>query len=259
MKFAIVSKLSLVIAVVAVVGLTWPVNADHYFKQASHTDAVEMMGQVQPATDDTSSIWLSEGKSCMNAATGQSFIYVAETNMFYMIDHNKKTYAEMSADWSKMMDEMMGDATDEEKAQSAEMMKAMTEAMMGSMEITVTPTDESKEIKNWSTTKYIMEMSMPMGKTTSDMWMTKDIDIDYEAFKAVASGSMALMPGYEKVLEEMNKVEGITVYSVTEAQVMGTAVRSTMELLEHVEKDAPAGTYDIPEGYKKVDVTEMGQ
>ena len=104
-----------------------------------------------------------------------------------------------------------------------------------------------------------MDMTMPMGKTVTQMWVTDQIDVDFEAFKSVANSQMAMMPGYRKVLAETQKIKGIPVFSVTETQVMGSSVNSTTEILEFSEKDAPEGIFDVPEGYKKVDMMEMAQ
>ena len=239
----------------AVAVIAGPAAADHFIKQVVHSDAVEMMGQTQPASDDTTSVWVSEGKSCMIDAEGKSYIYHAADNMFYMVDPSKKTYSQMKADFSGAVDDAVG----EDNTEEAEKMKAMANQMMGSMKVTVTPTEETKTIGDWQATKYVMEISMPMGKTATEIWSTEDVEIDYEAFKSVANGSMAIMPGYDKILEEMQKIKGIPVYSVTEMSMMGATMKSTMEVIDLSDADAPAGTFDVPEGYKKVDMMQMGR
>ena len=74
-------------------------------------------------------------------------------------------------------------------------------------------------------------------------------------FQAVSSGMMARMPGFDKILEEMKQIKGIPVKSVATASIMGSEAVTTTELIEYAEKDAPDGIFDVPEGYKKV---EMG-
>lgn len=242
------------LAVVAVVVMTSPVKADFFFKQVVVTDPVKVMGQTQPGRADTSSIWISEGKACMMSGNN-SFLFFSDGDKLIMIDHSARTYSEMPLDVAELVEEV---AEGEEGAEEgAEMTKAMMEAMMGSVKITVTPTSETKKIGDWNTTKYIMNMTMPMGNTTSELWTTGDIEVDYDAFKSVANAGMMMMPGFDDILEEMKKIKGITVYSVTSADVMGSTVKSTMEMLEFFEKDAPAGTYDVPEGFKKVDLMDM--
>jgi hypothetical protein len=50
----------------------------------------------------------------------------------------------------------------------------------------------------------------------------------------------------------MKKIKGVVVYQVGKTKVMGADVASTTEVIECVNKDAPAGTYEVPAGYKKV-------
>jgi hypothetical protein len=64
---------------------------------------------------------------------------------------------------------------------------------------------------------------------------------------------LAAQPGFEKILDEMKKVKGVVVRNVTTATVMETAVKSTEELLEIAEKPAPAGIFDLPKDYKKIE------
>ena len=62
---------------------------------------------------------------------------------------------------------------------------------------------------------------------------------------------MPKTPGLDKMLEEMKKIKGLIVLSTGTTSMMGTDVKTTQELLEVSEKMAPAGTYNIPTGYKK--------
>jgi hypothetical protein len=64
---------------------------------------------------------------------------------------------------------------------------------------------------------------------------------------------MSMMPGYEEALEEMKKVKGLTVSSTSTTQMMGATVKSSTELLEYKEADAPKGTFEVPKGYKLVE------
>ncbi|MEW6413169.1 MAG: hypothetical protein AB1483_11985 [Candidatus Zixiibacteriota bacterium] len=249
--------LGTVVLTIVVFTAAAPVVADQYIKQVTITDPVSIMGQNQPGRSDTTVVWIGDTRSSMQSPGKQWVIYDATDNMLYFVDHNKKAYSEMSADIGKAMEEMMPSEEGEGADEEAEMMKGMAQAMMASMEVTVTPTDETKKIKDWDAKKYVVVMKMPMGTTTTDVWATDDIDLDFEMFQNAANGAMALMPGFEKMRQEMLKIHGVTVESVTEANMMGAVIRSTLEVLEWEQKDAPAGTYDIPADYEKVDPMEM--
>lgn len=247
-------SLVVTLAVAVAVTLITPVKADFFFKQVVITDPVTMMGQTQPGKTDTSSIWITEGKACMISGD-YSYLFFDDGDRLVMIDHANKTYTEMPLDMSELVEEA---AEGEEGAdEAAEMTKAMMQAMMGSVKITITPTDESKKVGGWNATKYIMDMSMPMGNSKTELWATKDIKVDFDAFKSVANAGMMMMPGFEDILKEYEKIDGIAVYSNTSTDVMGTTVKSSMEILEFLEKDAPAGTFDIPEAFDKIDLMDM--
>ena len=221
------------------------VLADSYFKQATHVDAFEMMGQKSPEKNDTSIVWLTEGKACCQIGNEASVIFDSQNGSLYMLDHEKKQYSMIPMD-------LFGGGNKGDASKNEEMAKMM-EAMGGSIEVTVTPTDETKKIGDWNTTKYIVNIKIAMMPSKQEIWTTEDIKIDYTMFNAVNNGMMAQMPGFEKILEEMKQVKGIAVKTVTRTSAMGGEIVTNMNLIEYAEKDAPDGVYDIPEGYKKVE------
>lgn len=245
--------------VVALLALSAPTAADTFIKQSAHTDAFAVMGQEQPAKDDTTITWLAEDKAYMLSGDNKAFILRADKGIMYFIDHAAQTYSEMPLEALGDVKKMAGIEDDEEAAQAAEMMQGLASGMMASMKVTVTPTDEEKKVGDWNTKKYVVEMKMPMGSLTSEIWASKDIKLDYDLFRTISNSFMAMMPGFQNTLKEMEKIEGVSVLSVTETNMMGARVKSTTELLECSEKEAPDGTFDLPEGYKKVDMHKMGQ
>jgi len=243
-----VTKLCTVLGtLICLLALAVPGQADTFIKQVNKTDAVEMMGQKQPAKSDTNTTWYSSDKACMIDAEGNTIIYRADKGVMYMIDHNKKSYAELPLTW-------LSDTVDkDENPEMSEQMKMMSGMMK--FNVTVTPTEESKKIKDWDATKYIVEIDMGMGKLKSDIWATPDLEIDVSAYMAMSNAVMSMFDGFDEGIKEMRKIEGMPVLSTSEVMMMGTAMKSSTELLEFAEKDAPDGIYDIPEGYEKTDMT----
>jgi hypothetical protein len=239
------------LAVLAGLVLSLPARADIYMKQKVHTDAMQVMGQSQPAKDSTMSIWLTDNKARMDQEAGTSSILLADQKILYMIDHNKKQYAEMPLDFDKMINEAAGD--DPNKAEAMAKMPSFMKNMMKGMSAKVTETNETKTIGAWHCRKYIIEMNLGMaGTTTSESWATEDLKLDYTKVFTAANAMMAAMPGFENIIQEMKKVKGVVVYQTSKSKVMGAEVGSTTELIEAGEKPAPGGTYDLPAGYKKV-------
>lgn len=239
-------------AVLAVFVLAAPTAADTFIKQTTFTDAYEVMGNKKPASYDTTETWLGKDMARMNAADNKSTILRADKNMIYMLDHTAKEYAEMPLDAFGDITKMADIDDDKEAAQMAEMMKSM----MGSIKVTVTPTEETKKVGEWDCTKYVLEMTMPMGGQQIDMWATEELEIDADMYRLLTSSFMSNMPGFQDMMTEMKKIKGLTVLSTAQVKMMGSEVNSSTEIIEFDKKDAPTGAYDIPEGYKKI---KMGQ
>ena len=234
-------------------------RADVYMKQKMHTGSFSMMGQTQPEKDEIMVFWLGANKARTDMETGKSSsIFLADKKLLYLIDHNKMQYSEMPLDFEKMFEEAAGPeaAEDPEKAEAMKkmpgFMKNMMKGVMGNMSAKVTETGETKKIGDWNCRKYIIEMDLGMGKSEAEAWATEDLKIDYGMAFTMANAMMAGQPGFEKIIQEMKKVKGVIVYQTATVKMMGAEVTSTTELLECTNTSAPAGTYDIPTGYKKV-------
>ena len=235
-------------------------QADIYMKQKTHTGAFKVMGQSQPEKDEIMVFWLGPNKVRTDMETAKtSSILMSDKKILVMIDHNKMQYAEMPLDFDKMFEEAPAaqGTEDPEKAEAMKkmpgFMKNMMKGVTGSMSAKVTDTGETKKIGNWNCRKYLIEMSMGMGgESKSETWATEDLKIDYTMAFTAANAMMASMPGFEKILQEMRKVKGVVVLQTATTKMMGAEVTSTTELVEAADKDAPAGNYDVPAGYKKV-------
>lgn len=228
------------------------VQADVYIKQKNHTDGYSMMGQTQPPQDDLFVSWMSNDKARMDHGEDTSIIIRLDKKMVYLINHAEMTYGEMPFDeTTDILTSAIAssDLSEEEQAEAAKMMAGFAEMM--TPKVSVREAGETRKIKDWNCKKYIMTTSMMGTTTTTEVWATEDIKIDYELYSTLNFSMMSKTPGLEKMRDEMKKIKGLTVLSTGTMSIMGTDVKSTQELLEVVKKSAPAVTYEIPEGYKK--------
>jgi hypothetical protein len=238
--------------VVACISVPVGVQADIYIKQKNHTDGFSMMGQNQPPKDDLFVTWMSKDKARMDHGKDTSRIILLDKKIAYTVSHPEMKYWEMpfSETGDFLTEAISGtDLSDEEKAQAQQMMKSF--AQMMTPKVTVTETGETQKIKNWKCKKYITAMEMMGQRSTSDVWATEDIKVDYELYTTLIYSMMPKTPGLEEMIKEMKKIKGLTVLSTGTISMMGTDVKTSQELLEVSEKSAPAGTYEVPEGYKK--------
>ncbi|RKX29678.1 MAG: hypothetical protein DRP47_01160 [Candidatus Zixiibacteriota bacterium] len=223
-----------------------PASADWYLKQVNYTGAMEMMGQTQPARYDTSETWITKGMVYSKSSEGDIFIAREDQGKAYSIDNKKKTYSEMPVNIKNILN------PSEEQAAKEKTQKVA--GMMGSVECTVTPTEETKKVKNWDAKKYAVTMNIAMMKTSMNVWATEDIKIDADLFNLAARSMMAQLPGFEDMINEMKKIKGVSVLSEGEVDMMGTKIDMKTELIECTEKSAPEGIFDIPKEYKKVEM-----
>jgi len=227
----------LVLLIVLLLAAVPAFAGDVYVKIKAHADAMAVMGQSTPASDDVTEQWFSATKGAQNGkATG--FIVDLDKQMAYMIIHADKSYVElpMPIDLVKIL------------PPEAQAMAAMVQ-----MSATVADTTETKEVGGFACTGYdatISVMGMPMKLR---IWASMAVPGDLATFAA------KLMPAFlqgtmrlnEASVAEFAKIKGFQIATELTGDVMGAKIRTTTEAVEIVEKAAPAGIYEPPAGYIK--------
>jgi hypothetical protein len=96
-----------------------------------------------------------------------------------------------------------------------------------------------------------------MGTINSEIWATQEIKFDGDLYAKYSAGMLAQMPGMTQnisaIMQEVEKIKGVHVYSKQTTTMMGQSMKSSVELLEFKEGKAPIGVFDLPSGYKKLD------
>lgn len=235
--------------IICLIFVTTQVMGDHFMKQKRHTDAVQIMGQQQPAEDITEEIWISE-KGIRSDNPKQSMIILSELNKGFMLNHQDKSYTEMNFKLSEIPSGMKTEENKEDMAAFQQMMKSMMK-----IDATVTETGEKKKIKEWNCVKYILQLNMGIGQAEKEIWATEDIDIDSEIYSKFNFSEMMGMPGMQEalgqIMEEMKKIRGVQVFTKSTQNIMNQTFQSTTELVEFKTGKAPAHVFEIPAGYTK--------
>lgn len=228
---------------ILIVLTTGIVTADVYIKQKIHTDAINMMGQNQPAVDAFSEIWFTDDKMAL-LSPGMSIIVDMAKKVVFMVNIERKTYVEMEipVDLSKYI-----------PAEEAQMAQMRLNTSM-----TIQPTGETATINNWKCEGYDVNIDMMMLQMKTKVWASKDVPFDWKEFMnknmEVAKVNMQLN---DQSIQEMKKIEGFQIRSETTMNMMGSDINSYQEVVEISKKAAPAGIYTVPEGYKKQDKFSM--
>jgi hypothetical protein len=207
--------------------------ADIKVVKQTHQDGFTIMGQTQPPEDRQQTTWI--GKNMMYMDQGDSATIVrVDTMKLYVVDHTTKTYhvLDLPVDLSTLVPPEM------------QPMLAMMK-----FEVTATPTDEHKQVGEWNARRYDMSMTSQMFSMKSTMWVTKVAGYDPEAFNSMYVHLNSLQPGMADAVKEMSKIEGLVVEQQGVMTMMGNEVGTSEKTISIDNIDAPAGTYDPPEGY----------
>lgn len=209
--------------------------ADMVITKSKHTDAVKMMGQETAARDSTEVTWV--GKQKLRHEEGDRVTIVrTDLKKMYLLDTSAKTYTTLDLPFDLM------------KQVPAEM-APMMESMFAGMKVTVTPTTETKKVKDWNATKYTVEMTMPMGAVKKEVWATKDVAFDKANHHELMSAMLSLLPGGAAMAAEWGKIDGFPVLVEGTQSMMGNEVKSTESVTSVETKDAAEGLYDLPKDF----------
>lgn len=232
------------------------ISADVYLKYRQHTDPFEVMGQVEPAKDSVRETWVA--KNMIRNNEGQKTVIMRlDKKLVYFINNEQKSYAELPMDVEKMAqkaidrDEKM---SEQEKEQAREFVQGLMKNM-SKLSITIKETGERKKIGNWNCLKYIQTTTTAMGPSVTEIWATNELELDYELLNRMYASSMVMLPSLRDsintITQEMNKIKGITVLSISTTTIMDSQIKSSQELLEYSNKNIPESFYEPPDGYIK--------
>ncbi len=219
---------------------TATIQADVRIRKFFQSDGLEIMGQTIPASADTNTIWLTEKNARMDAGDTASIIVLGDEGTLIQLDHRNKKYTEIN----------LKDAWESLDPQMKQQMEQM--APMMKLEVSVQKTDETRKIGDWNCTKYIITKNMGMMKSTTEAWVTNELNVNADTYFRALNSTLVFMPGYDKAIEEFKKLKGVTVRDNTTAEVMGKKIGSSSELIDYTEQDAPPDAFKIPNGYKEI-------
>lgn len=235
-----------VIGLLALLLISGIAGADTKIIKRSHTDPVTIMGQTQPAQDETSTTWFADDRMRVDQGTSTVLVRMDQKKL-YLVDHSEKTYTtiELPLDMAKLM--------------PPEMAGPMMEMMK--FKATVTPRNEKRTVAGFETTGYDLVLESQMMQMKSTVWVTKAVEFNLVGARAMAEEMMRLQPGMADIVAELRKLDGYTIAQENVATMMGSQIKSSETVESIEESSAPEGGYDPPAGYKakKFDFMEMMQ
>lgn len=238
--------LALSLAVLCAAGIA---AADYKIVQKHHQDGFSMMGQSQPPTDEEHVTWVGDKRLRMDQGSTSTVVSLPAKKM-YIINHDDKTYNEVGlpVDLTTLLPPGMAE-------QMLEMMK---------FDITVTPSDETKKVGEWTAQRYDLKMTSAMMSMDSVLWASTETPVNFDDYYDLYSQVMNLQPGMEGMMEQMRQIKGYVVAqdATMSMTFMGeTTVGSSDQVLSIEKVDPPADTYGPPAAYalEELDYMKMMQ
>jgi len=218
--------------------------ADVYVKSSSHSDAVSIAGQNQPARDTITEQWIGDGKVATVSPANTLIIDIAK-NVMYIINNKAKTYVE-----SKL---------------PLDITKLLPPAMSGMLQgmkttATVTATGNKKTFGARSCDEYSVSLNMMMMPLNLKVYATTDVPFDYQKYAEKIQSSLLksqMMGIDDDSVKEFGKIKGFTIAQEMTGDIMGAKIHQITEVLEIANKPAPAGVYEVPAGYTKQETLSM--
>lgn len=190
----------------------------------------------------TSTTYITPERMRMSDGVNDTIVDLAAGKLV-AIDHKKKSYYETT------FEEMQ-----KYFAQLNEMLTSnpMMESMMGKVaDVQVQKTAETREILGYTCTKHVLSMGE---KFKEILWVTPDLKMPvtyYDASK-MSYAMMGPMAGrFEKMLDEMKKIDGFPLATDVDMKMMGMDASSRSEVIEISKADISNDTFAVPAGYKK--------
>jgi hypothetical protein len=198
-----------------------------------HRDAYTIMGQSQPAEDSEQVTWIGDERMHMDMGDSATIVRL-DSMKLYSIDHTAQTYNVLDL------------PVDLEALLPPEMQPMI---QMMNFEVTVTPTDEHKQVGEWKARRYDVEMATAMMTIKMVQWAAEVDGYDPSTFNDMYVHLNSLQPGMASAVEELAKIDGFVVAQESVITMMGNDIKSSEQALSIEKATAPAGTYDPPEGY----------
>jgi hypothetical protein len=191
----------------------------------------------------TTTDYYSKNAMKMSSSDGKEHIIRFDLEKIVSVDHKAKTYTEMTFPQMQETLNKVGASGGANQQQLEAMRKIMGQVATS---FTVTPEGPGEVIAGYPTEKYLIKGPMDM-----EIWAAASLKIPttyYDVLKLqMPSNPMFDMKG---LYEQMKKISGIPLKSVTTVKMMNME-STTTKIVTSIEKGAvPDSVFETPAGYK---------
>ena len=196
-------------------------------------------GLDQPEGDYEATMWFGNGRFRRDDQDRSIITLLGDEQRVYILDHSEQSYVTLD-----LPVDFMAVIPKEQRPMIEQMMEQMAP------EVEVETTDEEETVGEWNARKSIITVTAPMGITiTHEVWLTDEIDVERRGYDEATRALSGMSPIGGDWAEKLSELEGFPVLTETLTEVMGRETVSRERVISVEETTAPAGTYELPEGY----------
>jgi len=225
------------------------------FVSVTETGAISLPGQLVPASTDTVTLWLGPGVARRDIAGGSLLIHVAQDRLTWL-DHQARTWTSQTAGEIQRQLAYLATDTLDRRKQDPRLARLQT---MLKVSVHVTDTGEETEIDGYRCRRWIVEQRQGGHTTTTELWLTRDIAVDWDLLHRITRPTLVAMEGGRQALAELSRLEGFPVRAASIMDVMNRPGKATTRLLAVETEMVPPEHFLPPEGYRSSGPTVPAQ
>ncbi len=198
----------------------------------------------QPQKNITTINYFSGNSIKHSSSDGNDTIIRIGEGKILSVDNNTKTYTEITV---QQLNDMF-DKMNASMGKDAEQLEAVRKMMGQTAAVTVTKQGPGETIAGYATEKYLVT-----GPVQMEIWAAPELKIPALYYDAIKM-SIPRNPVFDmsKMFDEMKKISGMTLKSVTTIKLLNMEMKTTA-VVTSVEKGAiPPSTFAVPADYKQV-------
>ena len=193
------------------------------------------------AESSTATQYITEDKLRTSDGRYDTITDIASGRMVH-VDHTKKEY------WETSLAEMREQFAEIERMLEDNPM--MGRMLGGATEVDVSKGSETREIAGYVCDQYLLTI----GKLRFDFCAARDLKapVEYHDAKKMVYATMGPMASrFEKLYEEMKKIDGFPLRTVLDSKIMGMKIHSVSEATEVRRGPIAPASFEPDPGYKK--------
>lgn len=217
----------------------------HRLVSITVTDLLETDHGPRPrwATTDTLTLWLAPGLARRDSREG-SLLMDLDRQLLTMVDHGERTFT--SGTTAEVFAGLAALAADTTGVGDRKMQRLKS---LLDVDARVTDTGEQEVIDGYDCRRWVVEQRFGSQHTTSEVWLTGDLDVDFTLLHRATQPALAALPGGEAALDELSRLRGVPVWSTAVMRTLGRQTRSETRLVEATLDTVPVSFFRPPAGY----------